>query len=331
MDFSFSQDQIDLRDAVREYLDGEHDPAVLRALDEGSGRDPAIRSGLVEMGLAGIMVPESKGGLGLGLLEATMIGVELGRANVSEPLADTAFVAVPWLLAQDRADALDGVASGERVIAIADPANGWVADLDHADALLSSAGLVEPAPVTDRLDTVDPLRQLFALPDEVTHDPLLFDLAALTCAAQMVGAAERMMALSTDYAEQREQFGQPIGRFQAIKHHLASVAVKVEFARPVLWRAAASQNDERFSLNVSHVKIAATDAAMLAAETAIQVHGAMGYTYEVDLHFWMKRVWALAGAWGDRATHLRRVEAMVIDGAMDIGPSETFTKELTHA
>ena len=150
-------------------------------------------------------------------------------------------------------------------------------------------------------------------------------------AAQLVGAAQRMLALATEYAKTREQFGQPIGRFQAVKHQLATVAVKLEFARPALWRAGhAKEGDERSSVHVSNAKIAATDAAMLAAETAIQVHGAMGYTYEVDLHFWVKRIWALAGAWGDRAFHQRRIEIAVIDGGMTIGPETTFARELIH-
>ena len=70
-------------------------------------------------------------------------------------------------------------------------------------------------------------------------------------------------------------------------------------------------------MHVSHAKVAATDAAQLTSETAIQVHGAMGYTYEVDLHFWMKRSWALAGAWGDRSFHVKRIDSAVFDGWSD--------------
>jgi len=145
-------------------------------------------------------------------------------------------------------------------------------------------------------------------------------------AAQLVGIADAMLAQATDYAKLRTQFGQPIGAFQAIKHQLATCAVANEFAKPVLWRAAASQGEGLASapVHVSHAKVAATDAAMLAAETAIQVHGAMGYTYEVDLHFWMKRAWALAGAWGSRAFHMRRIDEAVLGGTLPIGPDHTF-------
>lgn len=94
----------------------------------------------------------------------------------------------------------------------------------------------------------------------------------------------------------------------------------------MLWRAAQALADRLSSaaVHVSHAKVAASDAAIAMAETAIQIHGAMGYTYEVDLHFWMKRSWALAGAWGSRAWHIRRLEAAIVGGSHPIGPDHTF-------
>ena len=326
MDFRLSDDQRNLRDAIRDYLTGEHGPDVLRRLDASGARDRAIHDGLAAMGIAGLLVPEAQGGLGMGEIEAAIVAVELGRANVSEPIVETALIAGPLL----DAEAQEKIATGALQVALAHPINGWIADLDTADLLLAESAAPPPAaPVA--LDSVDPLRRLFAPVDGPASDALL-DHAALIAAALLVGGAERMLELSTDYAKTREQFGQPIGGFQAIKHHLATVAMKLEFARPVLWRAAdALQHGQpRASVAISHAKVAATDAAMLAAETAIQVHGAMGYTYEVDLHFWMKRAWALAGAWGDRAFHLRRVDAAVIGGGMAIGPDTTFESELIH-
>jgi alkylation response protein AidB-like acyl-CoA dehydrogenase len=135
-----------------------------------------------------------------------------------------------------------------------------------------------------------------------------------------------MLHQAVEYAKIRTHFGQPVGAFQALKHQLASCAVAVEFAKPAVWRAAQALQDggESASVHVSHAKVAASDAAVLTAETAIQVHGAMGYTYEVDLHFWMKRSWALNGAWGDRAWHLKRIDQAVIGGTMPIGPEHTF-------
>lgn len=328
MDFRLSEDQRTLSEAIRDYLAGEHGPEVLRRLDETGGRDPALWDGLVGMGLAGLLVPEAQGGLGLGLIEAALVAVELGRANVSEPIADTALVAAPLLDAARQ----EQIAAGALKVALAHPVNPFIADLDQADLVLSGGGVTPPPASPQPLQSIDPLRHLFAPLPHAAADERLLDRAALIAAAQLIGGAERMLELATAYACTREQFGQQIGRFQAIKHHLSTVAVKLEFARPVLWRAAyaAANGHERAPIHISHAKVAATDAAMLAAETAIQVHGAMGYTYEVDLHFWMKRAWALAGAWGDRAFHQRRVENAVVGATMAIGPEHIFESELIH-
>lgn len=309
MDFLVDPERLELAEAVRTFLAGTHGPEVLRRLDAGPNRDPATWQGLVDMGLTGLLVPQEHGGLGMGLLDAAMIARECGRVALAEPLVDSAFVAVPWLVARGETGELAAIASGERKVAPAHRLNGAVADGDG------------PA-----LDTIDPLRNLAALPSDASEDPLLLDLGALMSAAQLVGLAEAMLDQAVEYSKIRTQFGQPVGGFQAIKHKLADVAVALEFARPVLWRAAQGLEDgiASASLHVSHAKVAATDAAYLAAESAIQVHGAMGYTYEVDLHFWMKRAWALGGAWGSRAFHLNRIDTAVIGGRHPTGPENTF-------
>jgi alkylation response protein AidB-like acyl-CoA dehydrogenase len=109
MDFSFSADQLMFVESVRDYLKGTHGPEVLRRLDAEGNRDPAIWQGLVEMGLAGLCVPEAHGGLGMGLIEAALIAAECGRACLAEPLVDIAFVAVPWLVARDETEKLSAI------------------------------------------------------------------------------------------------------------------------------------------------------------------------------------------------------------------------------
>lgn len=313
MDFRFTDDQLTLAESVRDYLTGTHGPEVLRVLDAGPNRDPAIWQGLVEMGLPGLLVSEAQGGLGLGLPEGALIARECGRAALAEPLVDVACVAAPWFACVGHSEALAAIAAGEKRLPPSHAINPWLADGDG-----------EP------LESVDPLRNLAAAPAERRDDPFLLDLGALMSAAQLVGLAEAMLDQATEYAKVRTQFGQPIGAFQAIKHSLSTCAVAIEFVKPVVWRAAQTLDDraEHASVHVSHAKLAATDAAILTAETAIQVHGAMGYTYEVDLHFWMKRAWALAGAWGDRAFHMRRIDAAVLGGqnppTLPIGPEHTF-------
>ena len=133
--------------------------------------------------------------------------------------------------------------------------------------------------------------------------------AALGTAAQLIGLSRRMLDMAVQYAKDREQFGKPIGAQQAIKHRLANALIEQEFARPTVYRAgwsmATSARDA--SIDVSLAKIYAGQAARFVAKEALQVHGAIGYTIECDLHMWMKRTWALAAAHGDAAYHRERV------------------------
>jgi alkylation response protein AidB-like acyl-CoA dehydrogenase len=307
MNFLFSEDQLALTETVRDYLSATHGPEVLRALDGTNGRNAAIWQGLVDMGLTGLLVPEADGGLGMGLVDAALIAAECGRFCVSEPIVDTAFVGVPWLLSRGETAQMADIVAGKVKLPLPHAVNPWVVDGDG-----------------EAIASVDPLRALTK--GSGNDDAHLLNLAALMASAQLVGLADAMLGQAVEYAKIRTQFGQAIGAFQAIKHQLASCAVAIEFAKPVVWRAAAAMQDnlETAPIHVSHAKVAATDAAIQMAETAIQVHGAMGYTYEVDLHFWMKRSWALAGAWGSRAFHLKRVDDAVLGGTLEIGPHQTF-------
>lgn len=327
MNLLLTPDQLELADSVRSYLAGTHGPDVLRRLDAGPNRDPAVWQGLVDMGLPGLCVPESAGGLGLGLLDAALIAVECGRFCLAEPLVDTAFVAAPLLAGTPASgEILAQIATGSARIALAHPLNPWIADLETATHWLGTAlSPVTSGDFSTTAASVDPLRNLSA-PLATGENPALLNHAALMSAAQLIGVAEAMLQQATDYAKIRSQFGQPIGAFQAVKHQLASAAVALEFARPAVWVAAQALHDGLATAPaaVSHAKIAAGDAATSIAETAIQVHGAMGYTYEVDLHFWMKRSWALTAAWGDRAFHLARLDAAVIGGGIAIGPRHSF-------
>jgi alkylation response protein AidB-like acyl-CoA dehydrogenase len=142
---------------------------------------------------------------------------------------------------------------------------------------------------------------------------LMADRAAAGSAALLIGLADRMITMAADYARERQQFGKPIGSFQAVKHLLADARVKLEFARPATYRAAWSlaTSQPTVSHDASMAKAMASDAADRAARVALQVHGAIGYTWECDLHFFMKRTWALSRAWGDAPTHRQLVLASI--------------------
>jgi alkylation response protein AidB-like acyl-CoA dehydrogenase len=135
------------------------------------------------------------------------------------------------------------------------------------------------------------------------------DRAAVATAAELLGLADRMIAMAAGYAKERHQFGKPIGSFQAVKHLLAGARVQLEFARPVVYAAAWALDEAQpdASRAASVAKAYASDAANEAARVSLQVHGAIGYTWECDLQLFLKRAWALASAWGSAADHRARV------------------------
>ena len=222
-----------------------------------------------------------------------------------------------------------------------------VAEAHVADLLLLQRGdevhALEPAEVSVTSEPAnDPSRRLFSARFEPSsssrvadgaHGRALWaaalDRGALACAAQQLGVADRLIAMAADYAGQRFQFGVAIGSFQAVKHMLADAKVALEYARPGVYRAAHSVATAAADrpVHVSQAKVAASAAATAAARIALQVHGAIGYTWEQDLHIWMRRAWSLELAWGRSAVHRRRVEEAVLADDVRLGPGETFRKE----
>jgi alkylation response protein AidB-like acyl-CoA dehydrogenase len=165
----------------------------------------------------------------------------------------------------------------------------------------------KPSPTTRVAESVEHVASLMTA----------LDRGFLATSAQLLGITRQLIDMTVAYVKVREQFQKPVGSFQAVKHHLANAQVKLEFARPLVYRAAWSlaQQEPGRSLHVSMAKAQASDAATLAARIALQCHGAIGYAYEHDLHLWMKRAWALASAWGDATWHRTRVARDVIGPA----------------
>ena len=354
MDFRFTDEQQMMADTVRGLLAETCRPVDLRRLmASGAARDAARWSALVELGLGGALVPENAGGFGLTAADFVLVAEACGHAALPEPLVEHAGVALPLLaaLARDRRSAtiLDRALAGEITIAVAHSANPFVADADTAGAVLclrdgdvhlcdaDSVSLV-PQP------SADPFRRLFTLADRPCPTTAIataaeasaaldaaLDHGALFAAAQLVGIAQRAVELAVAYAGERSQFGKPIGSYQAVKHLVATAQVKIEFARPVVYAAAAEAHhgDAYSRARISHAKLAAAEAADLACRTAVQVHGAMGYSWEVDVHFFLKRALALASWWGDRRFHLDRVGRRAFD--LPLGADRTFAREHDHA
>lgn len=336
-----------LVDSVRKFLMNEVSPELIRELwASPSGRSAALWDQLAAQGLTGLSVPESQGGMGLNDTDWVLLAQECGYYALPAPLLESSWVAAGLIAALPdstfRSQSLAGIADGSARVALAHAYSPLVADADQASVILLARNGKLYAVPSDKValtaqPSVDVSRRLFTVnwESEERHcigsdaDALCeeaFNRGALAAAAQLLGLTQRMLDLTIDYAAQRKQFGKPIGTYQAVKHHLADVAVKMEFARPVLYRAAhAMAHGERLrAVHVSHAKIAAAEAAQLAARHGIQVHGAMGYTWEMDLQIFMKMAWALDAAWGDRSFHLARTRAFVLESGAALGPGCTF-------
>ena len=348
MDFTFTEDQLLFQDSVRDFLVNEVTPERIRASWETeSGRDPALWAQLAELGLTGMTVPEAHGGLGMSALDFVLLAQECGYVALPEPLVHTALVAVPILqeIGGELADQwLPKIATGEAKVVVGLEQNLLVEDAHTADLLLLQQGDSLVAAIPDQVslrhnESVDPSRKLYAVEvgagatsvasgeQAAALASATLDRGALGCAAQALGLAQRMIDISVQYTSERQQFGQAIGAFQAVKHHLANVAVRLEYAKAPVHRAAyaVANKQAQAPRAVSHAKLVACEAANLAARNSHQVHGAMGYTWEVDLHIFMKKAWALASTWGDAGYHKSRVADYIFSDDAQLGAIGTFS------
>ncbi|MBL1111692.1 acyl-CoA/acyl-ACP dehydrogenase [Streptomyces sp. 110] len=285
--------------------------------DPGPGR--ALWARLAEAGVFGLAVPERHEGLGVLPVELAVAFTELGRHAVPGPLVET--VAAATLLGRlgDHAAAgawLPRIASGGALVSLCVPATSgpYALDADVADAVFLVEGdalrLAEKCGPLQR--SSDPARRL-SRPTGTTvlvEGPTVqaaaaytTDVAALTTAAQALGLGRALLDGTVAYAAQRTQFGVAIGSFQAVKHRLADVLLALEFAQPLVHSAALALAADAPSARreCAAAKVAAGEAAYAASRTALQVHGALGYTEELDLSLWIRKARALRDAWGTPA------------------------------
>ena len=315
MRFAPTADQLALASTVRALLADACPPAVVRAAWT-QGPPSGLWQRLAELDLFGAMLPPSAGGLGLTEVDLVGVFVEIGRAAVPLPVAETVAVLVP-LLAELEHPAVESLAAGGE-IGTADLSGaavlpwGRCSDValvrdGHAARLVDLSGLaLEPVP------TVDGSRAAVLVPaggTPVTDDPGVLERAwlrgVLAMSAELVGLAQRQLDLTVAYVRERRQFGVPVGSQQAVKHPLANALVELRFTVPVVQRAAvglASGSPDARAL-VAAAKAMASRMAEQVARAAIQAHGAIGYTVEYDLHLYVKRSWALAASWGSAAHH----------------------------
>jgi alkylation response protein AidB-like acyl-CoA dehydrogenase len=305
--FALDEQQRDFAASIDAALSAANLPRAVRAWaagDVGPGRK--VWEQLANLGVTALAVPEKFDGLDAHPVDLVVALERLGRWCVPGPVAESIAVA-PVLLADD--DRCAELASGELITTVAlRPQTPRAVDAETAGlVLLASDDGVTEGLAGECHQSVDPSRRLYdvtATGEAWQADvKRAFEFGVLATAAQLVGAAEALLHEAVDYAKQRTQFGRVIGSYQAIKHKLADVHIAIELARPLVYGAALSLVPR----DVSAAKAAASEAGLLAAHSALQTHGAIGFTQEHDLSLWLLRVQALRSAWGTPEAHRRRV------------------------
>ncbi|GHD97770.1 acyl-CoA dehydrogenase family protein [Streptomyces alanosinicus] len=299
-------------ESLHAMLSAADTPAVIRDWSEGDhARGRALWRRIAEAGVFGLAVPEEYGGLGPHPVELALAFVELGRHGVPGPLVETVAAAVllsdpplakrflPGLLAGTDL-ATFAVPTGSAVDAGAVPLalDGDAATLRLALPLGVGLRLASvTGPVRRSLDPARRLTPLTADGELLTRHPpyrLALSWARLAAAAQALGVGLALLDRTVAHVRRRTQFGVPVGSFQAVKHRLADATTALEFARPLVLGAAVSLRPA----DVAAAKLKACEAAYDAARTALQLHGAIGYTAEFDLSLWLTKARALRTAWG---------------------------------
>ncbi len=322
MDFQLTEDQEALQGGIKTFCEGRVSVDHLREL-EGKGFDKALWSEIAEMGIFTLRTPEEQGGIGLKASDAVLVFEELGRAIVPGPLVWTHLAA----------GLVDGAEMGDTVVGGLD-LTGPATDLlmiEHLEALdvlllLKSDGIyrvdpreTEATEVATPLDPLTPIHHAKSLPaaekiaDEKAAAEMLLNGTAIV-SAQLLGIAQATLDMANEYAKKREQFGRPIGTFQAIKHILADCFVRQEAARAAAYAAGATIDYPEVGnvkRAVASAKVVCGDAAMKNARASIQVHGGMGYTWEVPVHYYLKRVWVLENVFGTIDDHSDQLAEMV--------------------
>ncbi|WP_097265514.1 acyl-CoA dehydrogenase family protein [Streptomyces sp. TLI_55] len=292
MRFQLTEEQVALRDAVRAVVGRRaaaggwgpgaptrrsrtcQSPAPLGG-DAQPGIDRGLWRALGDLGFFSLRLAEADGGVGLGLPEAVLVFEEAGRGLVPGPLVATHLAA----------GVVPGADTGEVVVAAAD--GRLVEWMDEADVVMAGAEGAVP------LRSVDPWTPLHRVPAPAPTDPV----AVLLTAAEQLGTATRACELAVQHARTREQFGQPIGAFQAVKHLCAEQLVRVEVARAAVYAAAVTADPA----DIAAARLLADEAAVRGARDCLQVHGGMGFTWESEVHLLLKRAWVRAQRGGGRA------------------------------
>ena len=345
MNFIFTEEQIQFKDAIKSFLAEECAPASIR---DGWQKNKSFNlerwKNLIELGVLSSNLSEEKGGLGMDQVTLAMMVEEMGYAGLPEPVAEQIFLVndvIPFLPKNITEAVESNYNDGTQYIALAHPLAPNPLFLNDAAGLILLDNSECKFIAKDDMDfeiisSNDPSRELFkvsSMNDAISTSENFDELnsavssrGSLMTAALLIGLAQKMIDLSSVYVLDRAQFGKPIGSFQAVKHMLADVAVKIEFAKPAVYRAAysLSQNNPKSALHCAHAKLMCTQAAELACKNSIQAHGAMGYTWEMDLHIYMRKAWSMMACWGNEDRQQELIYKTLSSTSEELGVLYTF-------
>ena len=345
MNFIFTEEQTQFKDAIKSFLAEECAPASIR---DGWQKNKSFNlerwKNLIELGVLSSNLPEEKGGLGMDQVTLALMVEEMGYAGLPEPVAEQIFLVndvIPFLPKNVTEAVESNYNDGTQYIALAHPLAPNPLFLNDAAGLILLDSSECKFIAKDDMDfeiisSNDPSRELFkvsSMNDAISTSENFDELnsavssrGSLMTAALLIGLAQKMIDLSSVYVLDRAQFGKPIGSFQAVKHMLADVAVKIEFAKPAVYRAAysLSQNNPKSALHCAHAKLMCTQAAELACKNSIQAHGAMGYTWEMDLHIYMRKAWSMMACWGNEDRQQELIYKTLSSTSEELGVLYTF-------
>lgn len=327
MDFELSDDQLALQEGVEAFCQARFTSEQLHELADDGATPLELWRELAELGVFGLGLPEEAGGAGLGWVEAVVVFEQLGRFLVPGPLVATYLWAVHG---QDAAG--QAAVTGEKIasLMVADEAPYYIEHPGLADVMLVQRGdevsllseadtkqLLAQAEASSPLDPLTPTAKLDAdqPPKLPTANPLpgAWQQGAVLTSAQELGLAAGATDQAVAYAKEREQFDKPIGQFQAVKHLCADMLTAVEVARAGVYYAAALLDTPDIAdadRAASVARITASQAAELCGRHCVQIHGGMGYTWEMDAHLFLKRAWVLETTFGHPHTHAETLAAM---------------------
>jgi alkylation response protein AidB-like acyl-CoA dehydrogenase len=315
MDFRFTEEQLGFGKALTELLGNANTTEVARQWADGNTEPGlALWNRLAEQGVGALIVPEEAGGMGATHTDLIVAFEALGNQLAVGPWIESAAFLPRALSGGD----LEALAEGTVATVAMAPITPYALDGDVADAVYAISGdsisVVQAGP---QHQSVDITRRLFEVPgldQNVTLDAAV-NSAALACAAELLGAGERLLSDTVAYVSQRKQYGRIVGSYQALKHQLADVRIALDFARPLIQGASLTIDGDTGARDVSAAKLAANEAAYLASRVGLQLHGAIGYTREFDLGLWINRVRALTTSWGDSGFHRNRIATALLEAS----------------